>query len=165
MLIVNLLVNENLLKAEYAFNQANSSNIVELCRSYLGLLTEYRDELFKLRGMPEINQSPLTPLARELTEQVRRAIRAAVEITTRERNNAESLLESFTAISGYQAVETFNKLKYKGFDNWELRSTGARPGGGGEGEPINIQEAVETAGVLRREEYVAHKTTFFELLS
>ena len=161
MLFVNLLVNENLLKAEYAFNQATSGNIVELCRKYLALLTEYRDELFKLRGMPEINQAPSTPLARELTEQVRRAIRAAVEITTRERNNAESLIGSFTAISGYQAIETFNQLKYKGFDTWELRSGGAHLTDSVGGRPIAVQEAVETAGRLRREEYVAHKTTFF----
>jgi hypothetical protein len=162
VLIVNLLVNENLLKAEYAFNQANSGNLVELCRKYLGLLTEYRDELFKLRAAPEINQSPLTPLARELTEQVRRAIRAAIEITTRERNNAESLLGSLTAISGYEAVETFNQLKYKGFDTWELRSGGARVKDRDDDEPIKVQEAVEIAALLRCEEYAAHKTTFFK---
>ncbi len=162
MLIVNLLVNENLLKAEYDFNQADSGNIVELCRKYLALLTAYRDELFKLRGTPEINQAPATPLARELTEQVRRAIRAAVEITTRERNNAESLIGSFTAISGYEAVETFNQLKYKGFENWELRSGGARPAESVGAAPITVQEAVELASQLRREEYIAHKTTFFK---
>jgi len=161
VLIVNLLVNEELLKAEYAFNQATDGNIVELCRKYLSLLIEYRDELFKLRGTPEINQAPSTPLARELTEQVRRAIRAAVEITTRERNNAESLIGSFTAISGYEAIETFNQLKYKGFDTWELGSGGAHPTGAGD-ERITVQEAVETAGRLRREEYIAHKTTFFK---
>ncbi len=162
MQIVNLLVNENLLKAEYAFNKADSGNIVELCRNYLSLLTEYRDELFKLRGSPEINQVPLTPLARELTEQVRRAIRSAVEITTRERNNAEALLESFTAISGYDAVETFNQLKYKGFDNWELRGSNVRVGNRAEDDLLTVEKAVESAGLLRREEYVAHKTTFFK---
>lgn len=162
MLFVNLLVNENLLKAEYAFNQADSGNIIELCRKYLSLLTKYRDELFKLRGTPEINQAPLTPLAQELTEQVRKAIRAAVEITTRERNNVESLIKSFTAISGYEAIETFNQLKYKGFDTWELRSGGARLAGSLDDQLITVQESVETAGRLRREEYVAHKTTFFK---
>jgi hypothetical protein len=162
MLIVNLLVNEKLINAEFALNQATSANIVELCRKYLALLTEYRDELFKLRSAPELTQPPLTPLARELTEQVRNAIRSAVEITTRERNKTESMLESFTAISGYEAIETFNQLKYKGFDTWELRAGGARLKDSVGDQPITIQEAVETAGLLRREAYVTDKTTFFK---
>jgi hypothetical protein len=160
MLIVQLLVNENLLKAEAALNRAESGNIIELCRNYLLLLNEYREELFKLRSAPEINLQQSTTLARELTEQVRKAIRSAIEITTRERNHTENLLESLTAISGYEAAETFNRLRYKGFDNWEMRSSGVRVGGD-DGELLTIQEAVEKAGFLRREEYITNKTTFF----
>lgn len=160
MLIVQLLVNENLLNAEGALNRAESGNLIELCQKYLLLLNEYREELFKLRSAPEINPRQSTPLARELTEQVRKAIRSAVEITTRERNHTENLLESLTAISGYEAAETFNQLKYKGFDNWEMRSSGVRVGGDG-GELLTIQEAVEKAGLLRRQEYITNKTTFF----
>ena len=126
MLITELLVNEDLLRAEYNLNQADSSNIIELCRNYLLLLTEYRNELYKLRGTEEINLQQASPLARELTEQVRKAIRTAVEITTRERNQTESLLESFTSISGYEAVNTFNQLEYKGFADWELRANEVR---------------------------------------
>ena len=161
MLIVNLLVNENLLNAETALNRAESSNIIELCRKYLSLLTEYRDELYKLRSSPEINQPQTSPLARELTEQVRKAIRSAVEITTRERNQTEHLLQTLTAISGYEAAETFNFLKYKGFDNWEMRSGGVRVKGDGD-ELMTIQEAVEKASSLRCEEYVVRKTVFFK---
>jgi hypothetical protein len=158
MLIVKLLVNENLLNAEIALNRANSSNIIELCRTYLLMLTEYRDELYKLRGTPEINLKQSSKLARELTEQVRKAIRSALEITTRERNETENLLESFTAISGYEAVETFNELKYQGFDNWELWSGGVRLKDNAEGEKYpTMQEAVETASLLRREAYLAQK--------
>jgi hypothetical protein len=162
MLIVNLLVNEELLKAEYALNQANSGNIVELSRKYLAVLIDFRAELYKLRSAPEINQSPLTALARELTEQVRKVIRSAIEITTRERNNTELLLESFTAISGYEAIRTFNELKYKGFETWELRAGGARLKGSVGDQPISVQEAVETASLLRREAYVKEKTSFFK---
>ena len=114
-----------------------------------------------MRGTPEINQSPLTPLARELTEQVRKTVRSAVEITTRERNNTESLLESFTSISGYEAVETFNRLKYKGFETWELRSGGAGLKDALNDQIISVGEAVETASLLRREAYLTDKTTFF----
>lgn len=160
MLMLKLLVNEKMLDAELALNQANSGNIIELCQKYLLLLNEYRDELHKLRGTPEISLQQSSSLARELTEQVRKAIRSAVEITTRERNETESLLASFVTINGYEAVGTFNQLKYKGSDQWELRASGARVKGVADDQLIKIEEAVETASLLRREAYVAHKTTF-----
>lgn len=158
MTIINLLINESLIDAELALGKANSDNIVELCRNYLRLLTEYRDRLFDLRGMPEINIKQPSALGRELIEQARKAVRAAVEITVRERNETESLLESFTTISGFEAAETFNRLKYKGFESWEMRAGGIRFQD--DAEPIPIQEAVDLAGQLRRDAYVANKTTF-----
>jgi hypothetical protein len=161
MLIVNLLVNENLIKAEFALSQANSENIIELCEAYLKVLSEYRDELYKLRGVPEIDLQQPTALARELSEQVRKAIRSALEITTRERNQTESLLESFTSISGYQAIDTFNRLKYKSFDDWELGANSIRPQSNNNGTKMTIQEAVDTAGLLRREAYIAEQTVFY----
>lgn len=161
MLIIELLVNEKLIKAEFALNQANSGNIVDLCRDYLQVLTEYRDELYKLRGVPEINLQQPSLLARELVEQVRKAIRSAVEITTRERHRTESLLASFISISGYEVVNTFNRLKYRGFDNWELKANSVNSQNNGGYEQIAIQEAVETASLLRREAYITGKTTFF----
>lgn len=165
MLIVKLLVNENLLNAESALNQANSENIIKLCQNYLLLLTEYRDELSKLRASAEINFQQSSPLARELTEQVRKAIRSAIEITTRERNQTESLLNSFTTISGYQAVDTFNQLKFKGSDNWKLYSGGVCRNGNAENdenEMMPIREAVDMAGSLRREAYIAQKMVFLK---
>ena len=160
MTIINLLINESLIDAELALGKATSDNIVELCRNYLKLLTEYRDRLYELRGMPEINIKQPSPLGRELIEQSRKAVRAAVEITVRERNETESLLESFTAISGFDAAETFNQLKYKGFDSWEMRAGGVRFKNGADDKPIPVQEAVDLAGRLRRDAYVADRTTF-----
>jgi hypothetical protein len=162
MLIVNLLVNENLVNAESALNKATSGNIIELCRNYILVLNSYRDELSKLRGTPEISFQQSSTLARELTEQVRRAIRGAIEITTRERNMTESLLKSFTAISGYEAVDTLNQMQHKGFDNWELQSSGVRSKRHAGDELMTIQEAVETAGALRREAYVTKKIAFLK---
>jgi len=160
MLIIELLVNENLIKAESALNGANSDNLIELCREYLRVLTEYRDELYKLRGVPEINLEQPSPLARELVEQVRKTIRSAIEITTRERNRMELLLTSFTSISGYEVVNTFNRLKYKGFDNWELKANSVNSQNNGGFEQIAIQEAIDAASLLRRESYLADKTVF-----
>jgi hypothetical protein len=160
MLIIELLVNENLIKAESALNGANSGNLIELCREYLRILTEYRDELYKLRGIPEINLEQQSSLARELVEQVRKTIRSAIEITTRERNRTELLLTSFTSISGYEVVDTFNQLKYKGFDNWELKANSVNSQNNGGFEQIAIQEAIDAASLLRRESYITDKTVF-----
>jgi hypothetical protein len=157
--IKNLLVNETLLNAELALNRATSDNIIKLCGDYLRLLSEYRDQLYQLRGIPEINLRE-TSLARELVEQARKTVRVALEITTEERNRIEILLESFTSISGYEAIETFNQLKYKGFDNWELLAGGVRLKNAADGERMTTQEAVDIASLLRRETYIAHKTTF-----
>ena len=159
MKIINLLINENLLDAELALDQATSDNIVELCQNYIKMLTAYRDQLYELRGIPEINLKQKSSLARELIAQSRKAVRAAVEITVRERSQTESLLESFTNISGYEAAETFNRLKYKGFDGWELRPGGIRRSGGEE-EPMRVEKAVDLAGQLRRDAYIHDKTTF-----
>lgn len=160
MLILKLLVNENLLKAEAALNRAESGNIVECCRDYLQILTEYREELYKLRGVPEINLQQQSLFARELINQVRKAIRSAVEMTTRERNQTELLIQSFISISGYEAIDTFNRLKYEGIDNWELSSNSVRPQKSKKIKQMTIQEAVDTASLLRREAYVTSKTTF-----
>jgi hypothetical protein len=152
------LENKNLLNAEIALSQATSENIIELCRVYLGLLDEYRDELYKFRGAPEIDLRQAAPAARESIEQTRRSIRAAVESITERRNQTESLLRSFTAINGADVVKTFNQLEYKGFIGWELRSNRIRLESSG--EQLTVQEAVEIAGLLRRRAYLADKTTF-----
>jgi hypothetical protein len=158
----NLLINEKLLKAELALEQASSDNIIELCRNYLQLLGSYRDELYELRNLPEINFKQQSTLGRELIEQSRKALRAALEITVRERNRTQSLLDSFTTITGYQASETFNRLKYKGFNTWEVRSGGIRSKNTDNDEFLTISEAVETAGELRRQAYVEQQITFYE---
>jgi hypothetical protein len=214
MRIINLLINENLLNAELALSKATADNVVSLCRNYLRLLTEYRDHLRDFRDIPEINLAQTSSLSLELTNQARKAIRAAVEITVREYNQAEALLESFISITNYQAAETFNQLEYKGAVNWTASSAGVHrslsngikettkfrlaaasgaavganesvirqtgPAGShsaGPGiehlslesahvsetvEQLTSEEAVDTAGCLRREAYVNHKITFLK---
>lgn len=161
MLIIEMLFNEKLIKAESDLNRANSDNIIALCREFLQILTEYREDLYKLRGSPKINLQQTSGLAHELVEQVRKVIRSTVEITTQKRNETQLLLESFTSISGYEAIETFNRLKYRGFDNWELKANSINSQNNGGFEQIAMQEAIETASLLRREAYIADKTTFF----
>jgi hypothetical protein len=160
MKIINLLINEQLLKAEVALGGATADNIVQLCRDYLRMLSEYRDQLYELRGIPEINLAQSSSLGRELIEQSRNAVRAAVEITVREHNSTHALLGSFVSIKAHEAAETFNTLAYKDATNWETFSGGVCSANGTTDVQMTVEEAVETAGRLRRDAYVANKTTF-----
>ena len=75
------------------------------------------------------------------------------------RRGTEALFRSLTSVSGYEAVETLNRQKYKGHDDWELRAGGvARFRGNIAEERMTVLEAVNTAGLLRREEHVARRT-------
>ena len=141
--------------ARHALDNATSDNIVGLCKQYLALLAEYRAELYKLPDALGVNQWS-GPFLWEDVDNARKAIRAAIEKTTRERNGTEALLLSFTSVSGYEAVETFNRQKYKGYTDWELRAGGVvRFSGDIAGERMAVQEAVDTASLLRREEHIA----------
>ena len=146
---------ERMHHARHALDHATSDNIIELCKQYLALLDEYRTELYKLPDTLGVNQWS-RPFSWGDVDDVRKAIRTAIENLTRERNGTEALLLSFTSVSGYEAVETFNRQKYKGHDDWELRAGGvARFSGDIAGERMAVQEAVDTASLLRREEHVA----------
>lgn len=154
----NKQLEERMSCAKQLLELATSENIIERCQQYLVLLSDYLNELYKFRGTPEINKNEQSPLLRSAIEKVRKEIRASVEAITGERNRIEALLKSFTAISGYDALETFNQSCYKGFNDWELKAGGIRFGGGAEADKISIQEAVVTASLLRRENYVTRRT-------
>jgi hypothetical protein len=146
---------ERMHHSRHALKHATSDNIIELCKQYLALLTEYRAELYKLPDTLGVNRWSGSFLWED-TDSARKAIRAAIEDMTRERRRAGALLLSFTSVSGHDAVETFNRQRYRGHDDWELRAGGvARFSGDVAGERMSVQEAVDTAGLLRREEHIA----------
>ena len=145
-------------QARHALKRATSENIIELCKQYLVLLDEYRRELYKLSGTSGISQWSQPSLSGEDIDKTRRVVRAAIENTTQERNRTATLLRSFIAVSGYEAVETLNRRKYKGHDDWELRAGGVKFSGGIDADRMTIQEAVATTSLLRREEYVAQNS-------
>ena len=150
---------QRLQASKHALNRAASESIVEQCKQYLALLAEYRGRLYELQGTP-VSQHSASP---SLTEGVpdRTTIREAIERTTRERNRTHLLLLSFTTVSGYEAVEIFNQRKYEGHDDWELRASGVKFRGGDDNDLMTIQEAVDLAGMLRREDYVAQNAPLF----
>ena len=148
---------EALQKARHAIDGATTENIIALCQKYLALLDEYRSELYKFPGIPGINLRAGSSSSQEDIDKIRKTIRLAIEHTTQERHTTEALLRSFTAVSGYEAEEVFNRRKYKGRDDWKL-SAGGVTSCGSTDERMSIQEAVDTASLLRREEYLAQVT-------
>ena len=146
-------LDQTLQASKRALNNATSENIVEQCKEYLALLAEYRNRLYELQGTSAVNQQFVSPSP---TDDVpdRKTIREAIERTTRERNMTEMLLLSFTTVSAYEAVEMFNRRKYEGHDDWELRASGVKFRGGDDGDLMTIQEAVDLASLLRRQDHV-----------
>lgn len=161
MKIIELIINEEMVDAELAFAMATSSDIIELCQNYLGSLNHYREQLLALKEIPEINLKEQSSFNRELTEQARKAVRAAVEDMTQKRFHFDALLASFTLITGYEAAATLNALRFKGFDSWESYSGGVRLKYNRDDKGLSMDEAIKAASLLRREAYLENKTTFF----
>lgn len=153
-----------LRQARHALDGAASENIIELCKQYLALLAEYRGELYRLPRTLELHSRTKSSSLRAEVDNTRKEVRAAIEHTTQERNRAGALLLSFTAVSGYEATATLNRLKYKGHDNWELRAGGVRCADNANSR-MTVQEAVEAASLLRREEHIAIKEARHEIHS
>jgi hypothetical protein len=145
---------EKLNHARNALQRATCENLIELCKGYLVVLAEYRSKLYELQWTSRTHQRS-TFASPEDPGLTRKTIRAAIENTTKERHGTEMLLLSFTTVSGYEAVEIFNRQKYEGRGDWELRSSGVKSAGISGGDLMTIQEAVDLAGLIRREEYVA----------
>lgn len=145
---------QRLQASKQAVNSATSESIVKQCKEYVALLGEYRSRFYDLQGTPGLNQQFASP---SLSEEVpdRKTIREAIERTTRERNRTQLLLLSFTTVSGYEAVEIFNQRKYEGHDDWELRASGVKFRGGDNSDLMTVQEAVDLASLLRREDHLA----------
>ncbi|PYS93570.1 MAG: hypothetical protein DMF64_03975 [Acidobacteria bacterium] len=149
---------EKLRTARLALDRATCENIIALCKQYLALLAEYRSELYSLPDTLELNPRSKTSSRAEVNAN-RKAVRAAIEHTTREREWAEALILSFTAISGYGAVETLSRQKHRGRADWRLSASGASYSDAASSERMTIQEAVETASLLRREAHVARNAS------
>jgi hypothetical protein len=147
---------DKLRNAGLALDGSTSENIINLCKLYLALLDEYRTELYKLPETLDLHsQSGSSSLLAADVRARRKAVRDAIEHTTRERRRTEQLLLSFTAISGYVAVEIFNGQKYEGRDDWQLSAGGVSAKDGTTIKKMTMQEAVETASLLRRAAHVA----------
>ena len=147
---------EKLYNARRALERATSEQIIELCKRYLASLAEYRDELYKLPGLPGLELGSEPPLSTEDADRTRKETRIAIEHITQERNRTAALLLSITAVSGYEAVATFNRRKYQGYNNWELRAGGVRSVDSAD-DRMTIQAAVDMASLIRREEYIFEK--------
>src|ERR1041385_3734923 len=149
---------QKLFASRQAVNRATSETIVRQCKEYLALLAEYRNRLYELQGTLGLNEQSTSP---SVTEKVpdRKTIREAIERTTQERNKTQLLLLSFTTVSGYEAVEIFHQRNYGGHDDWELRASGVKFRGGDNSDLMTVQEAVDLASLLRREDHLAQNAS------
>ena len=143
---------KKLQRSKLAVNRATRETIIEQCKAYLALLAEYRSRLYELEVPGIRQQSAATSLTEEVLD--RKAIREAIETTTHERNRTQLLLLSFNTVSGYEAVEIFNKRKYQGHVDWELQASGVRLRGADNSDLMTIREAVGLASLLRHEDHI-----------
>src|SRR3982751_6922004 len=100
------VLEEKVLQARLALDRATSESIIELCKQYLALIDEYRGELHRLPRTLELNTRIRSSISLKEIYDTRKEVRAAIEHTTQERNRAEALLLSLTAVSGYAATAT-----------------------------------------------------------
>jgi hypothetical protein len=151
------LLEENLHQAKDAFKEAKSENIIEICEKYLMLLNTFRSELHKFRGKIEINLQQSDAGLFEGVLQKRREIHTAIMHTIQELNQTNALLTWLTSPNGYETIETFNRLNYKGHHNWECRGGKVRFSDGHDADQMPIQEAVDIAIGLRCKEFFSPK--------
>ena len=151
MNIVRSLVNEHLLQADADMRAGTPDDVEANAEGYLLLLEEYVVRLRELKGIPRTGDAMESPFAAELVEQIRGAVRSAIEHATSERNRIESLLASFTMVSGWSAAETFNLLGFRNACDWELIGTKVRSVS--RGASMSVTGAVIEAKRLRREAY------------
>ena len=151
MNIKQSMVNKQLLQAQADMRGGTPDEVLENAESYLLLIEEYLERLRGLKGIPSIGDGGESPFAIELVEQIRGAVRSSIEEVTTERNRIESLIGSFTKVSGWSAVETLNAYGFRGVCDWELIGTSVR--NASNGADMTIQEAVVEAKRLRREAY------------
>jgi hypothetical protein len=152
--MLNQLLEENLHSAKHAFKEANSENIIEICQRYLAALDAFRSKFHKFQGKIEINLQQSDALLFDEVLEKRREIHTAITHTIRELNQINALLSGLSSPSGYETIETFNRLNYKGHDNWECSKGKVRFSNGTDADQIPIQEAVDVAIGLRCKEYM-----------
>ena len=145
---------ERLDHARHALDEATSENLVELCKQYLEVLSDYREQLYELANSGFLQESTSSSSKQDLAS-ARKSFRAAIEKATHERNHTEMLLLSITKVSGYEAVEVLNQRNYEGHNDWELRASGVKSSGSSAHDLMTIQEAVDLVCLLRREDHVA----------
>lgn len=125
-----------------------------MCKEYLAALDKFRSELYKFQGADEISLQQADPALHEKALGKRREIYLALTQTVQEINQTNVLLSRLTSMSGHETIETFNRLRYRGRENWGCRGGKVRFAGGTDADQILIQQAVETAVKLRCEEYI-----------
>jgi hypothetical protein len=150
--LIYLELEEKISDAKRAFETATSENIIELGEQYLALLEEYHRKLLAHPGSPTGNLQPGPSSSYEEVHRIKEAVRNALDQTLQEYSRVQAILGRFTEMTLHEAMETLNSHNYKGCNNWKFGEGGITDGSG---NVLSLQEVVDIASLLRREEHIA----------
>jgi DNA repair ATPase RecN len=151
------LLEKRLQNAKNSIGNATGSNIIERCDRYLILLNKLRYELYKLRRDFEIDHHSISLLKRREIEKLRKQFRTELMNIIQELNQTTVLLNNLTDSSSYEVVETLNKQKYLGHNNWEFADDKFTFCGCPASEQMEFQTAMNIAIRLRCDEFDGEK--------
>lgn len=151
MKLLSLLIDHEVLKAEIELEDATAEDVLERAKVYFALLCAFRRQLRAFTQMSAMRvttnvgpaERPVDPIA------------TAIEVVESEVIRVERLIASFTTISAWEAAQIFNRVNYRGSNEWEAAANEVRTAFGTERMPA--ESAIEEAGLLLREEYAAER--------
>lgn len=146
---------EELRNAGSAFEAATSEDIIELGEKYLELLEEYYKKLCQHPGSSQGGLQPAPSSSWEAVHDIQQAIKDTLDRTVQEHKRVGTLLDSLIYLTGEEVIETLNRLEYKGRAGWKFGEGGVTDGSG---QALGLQEAVNIASLLRRQEYIENKS-------
>jgi hypothetical protein len=154
MKALNLLIDHEVLKAEIELEGATAVNVLERAKVYFALLCAFRRQLQAFAHMTGLRPAVRPKGARgDSADRPVDPIATAIEVVESEVVRVDRLIVSFTTISTWEAAQIFNRVRYRGSNEWEAAANEVRTAVGTERMPA--ENAVEAAGMLLREEYAA----------
>jgi hypothetical protein len=143
-----------LINAHHAFETSAAENLIDSGEKYLELLEEY---ISKLHSPPGRYAQPASPSASKAVADLRELIQSSIDQSEKERARVDALLNSLEEMTVGEAVETFNRLNYRGLNSWEVRINEITDDRNI--HHMSFQDAVDAASLLLCEEYVALRTS------
>ena len=155
MKLLNLLIDEEVLKAEIELENATADNVLERAKVYLALLLAFRKQLHTFARITVRRTVTQPSTARVPSEPTHDTIEIAIGVAESEILRVEKLLDSLTRISPWEAAQIFNRVGFRGSRDWEAAANEVRTSIGT--ERLAAEDAIEKAGLLLRQEYATSR--------